>query len=82
MSDNQNPKASIDTSFETLKLPDLKFIMDKLWFTMDKAPTDGTPVFLWSEEFECADFNPSGIVDGFFDLLGYQTLVRACAVDA
>lgn len=37
------------------------------WKSINTAPRDATPVLLWSIEFEDADFNPSGVIDGYFD---------------
>lgn len=36
------------------------------WFNIKTAPLDSTPVLLWSKEWIDEDFNPSGVVDGYF----------------
>lgn len=41
--------------------------MDALiWMPIDQAPKDGTPLWLYSPTFEDLDFNPTGVVDGFW----------------
>lgn len=36
------------------------------WQSMNSAPLDSTPVLLFHKDWIDDDFNPSGVVDGFF----------------
>lgn len=38
-----------------------------IWNKIEKVPKDGTPILLWSIDFIDEDFNPTGIIDGYFD---------------
>lgn len=39
-----------------------------MWFdNLDVAPKDGTSVLLYNEEWEDEDFNPTGVMDGYWD---------------
>ena len=37
-----------------------------MWQSMNSAPLDSTPVLLWHKDFVDEDFNPSGVIDGYF----------------
>lgn len=36
------------------------------WRPITTAPMDSTPVLLWAKEFMDEDFNPSGVIDGYW----------------
>jgi hypothetical protein len=34
---------------------------------LEEAPKDGTPIWLWSEDWIDEDYNPTGVMDGYWD---------------
>lgn len=45
----------------------MKYIVPVIWMPIDSAPKTGDPVWLWNDEWVDEDYNPTGVMDGYWD---------------